>query len=135
MMKRTGMYLRRPCSSKSSHRGADSFHVIQQMAQLVLLGLQIATVLFVRRYLDRNSFDNPQTVAIEADDFLGIIRQEPNFPDTQIDQDLRPNAIVPEVGSEAQPAIGLDGIQAFPLLQLVCLQFAQETDAPSLLAH
>src|SRR6266849_2066946 len=61
-----------------------SFHIIQQMAELVFLGLEIPFVFEIRGDLDRHAFDTAKPIAVQPNDFGGVIRQEANLPDSQI---------------------------------------------------
>ena len=49
--------------------------LIEQMPHLVFLRLQIAAIVLIGRDLDRHALDDAQTVAVHADDLLGIVRQ------------------------------------------------------------
>src|SRR6266436_1877350 len=105
------------------------------MSEFFFLGAQIFAISLVGRNLNRHALDDAQTIAVQANDFLGIVGEESNLPDAQIDEDLSADAVMTQVGAETKPAIGLNGIQAFFLLQAVGLQLAQQADASALLAH
>jgi len=62
-----------------------SIHFLEHMAQLVLLGVEIVLVVLVWRDLDRDPLDDSETVAIKPDHFLGVIGQEPNPPNSQVE--------------------------------------------------
>ena len=52
----------------------------------------------------------------------------------QIRQNLRADAVIPQIGFEAQRDIGFDGVLAF-ILQRIRFDLVDQTDAPSFLAH
>src|ERR1700722_1875061 len=68
-----------------------SLHIVEQMAQLVAFGFQVVTILLVRRDLDGDTFDDPETVAVQADDFFRIVGQKADLPDAEIEEDLGPD--------------------------------------------
>ena len=70
------------------------------MTQLVLLGLQIATILLIGWDLNGYPFNDAQTIALQTNHFLGIVGQKSNLPDAQVNQDLGADAVMPQVGPE-----------------------------------
>ena len=54
---------------------------------------------------------------------------QPHLPDTQVVEDLAGCLVVAVVHGEAEAEVGVDGVEAFVLLQLVRAQFVAESDA------
>src|SRR4051794_10442912 len=93
-----------------------STHLVEQVAELVLLGLQVAAVVEVGRDLDGHALDDAQAVAVDADDLLGVVGEDAQLADAQVVEDLGADAVVPQVGAEAEAVVGLDGVEALLLL-------------------
>ena len=72
------------------------------MPELVALGAEVLPVGLRRRDLDRDALGDVKTVALEADDLLRIVGQEPEVLDPEVDQDLGSDAVVAEIGVEAE---------------------------------
>ena len=66
--------------------------------------------------------------------FLGVVGQQPDLLQAQIDQDLRAESVFAEVHCEAEFLIGFDGVVAF-LLQLVGLDLGRQADAAARPGH
>jgi hypothetical protein len=62
---------------------------LKQVPELGLFRLEIFFVVWIRIGPDRHLLDHFQTVALEAHDLLGIIRQEPELAHAEIKQNLR----------------------------------------------
>ena len=84
----------------------------EQMSELVALRAQILGVLVVRRLHDRYTLVDAQTVALEADHLARIVRDRPNGLEAEVEQDLRADAVVPQIGLEAELLVRLDGVGA-----------------------
>ena len=54
-------------------------------------------------------------------------------PEPEVEEDLRADAVVAEVGREAEAFVGLDGVGT-RVLERVGLELVEEADAPALLA-
>ena len=75
-----------------------------------------------------------EAVAVEADDFLGVVGEEADFAHPEVVEDLGAHAVVAEVGGEAEFFVGLDCIEAF-LLEFVGVNLGGESDAAAFLAE
>ena len=82
------------------------------MAELVALGLEVLAVVLRRRHLDRHPLDDAQLVPGQADHLPGVVRQQADVAHAQVVEDLRPDAEVPQVGGEPEPAVGFDRVIA-----------------------
>src|SRR5438477_8031030 len=71
--------------------------------------------LVVRRRLgsDRQLLDDLQAEPFEADDFLRIVREQPDAAQAEVAQNLRAKAVLAQVGLEAELLVGLDGVESF----------------------
>jgi len=62
---------------------------LEQVSELGLFCLEIFFVVRISIGPDRHLLDHFQTVALEAHNLLRIVRQEPELPHTEIEQNLR----------------------------------------------
>src|SRR5689334_3762825 len=95
-----------------------------EMTKLIPLSFQILFVQLMRFCFKRNTFDDLQAVPMETYDFLRIVGHEPDFPHSQVTQNLRADSIVPEIGTKAKFLVGFDGIEPL-ILELVRLEFVR----------
>src|SRR5207249_3960421 len=108
---------------------------VDEVAELVALGLEIAPVVRVGRRHDRHALDDFEAVAFEAGALGGVVRDQPDLVQVEVGQDLHADAVVAAVGGEAERLVGLDGIEALLLLELVGTHLVAEADATALLPH
>src|SRR5574344_773433 len=106
--------------------------IVEQMPHLVLLCLQIKEVLVVRFYLDGNAFHDLESEPGKAFDLLRIVREEANFAHADIREDLRTDAVAPEIRLDPELAVRLDGVESL-LLQFVSAELIAKSDAASFL--
>ena len=91
--------------------------------------------MFIRHGFDRNDFRDFQAIAFEADDFLRVVREETHLAHAEVEEDLRADAVVAQLGGEAEFFIGFDRIETL-LLKFVGVDFCGQTDAAAfVLAH
>ena len=76
----------------------------------VPLRLQISSINIIRLGFQWDALYYLQAVALQANHFAGIVGQETNLLDAQINQNLGANAVIPKVGRIAQFVIGLNRI-------------------------
>src|SRR6266498_347902 len=91
-----------------------TFYVLHshQMPQLLPLRLQVARVVRIGRDADGHLFDDLEAVAFEADDFLGIVSEEPDGFEAQVDENLRAKAVFAQVRFESKLEVGLDRVES-----------------------
>src|SRR5206468_926039 len=106
---------------------------VDEVAELVALGLEIAPVVRVGRRHDRHALDDFEAVALEAGALGGVVREQPDLVQVEVGQDLHADPVVAAVGGEAEGFVRLDGIEAVLLLELVGAHLVAEADAPALL--
>src|SRR5690606_38023237 len=106
----------------------------QQVAQLVCLRPQVALVVGVGRYLQRDPLGHLEPETGQGRDLTGVVGEQPQPADTQSDEDLSPHAVVPEVGQEAELLVRLDGVGTL-VLKGVRPDLVQQTDATALLTE
>ena len=82
------------------------------MAELVALRAQILGVLVVRRLHDRHALAEAKAVALEADHLARVVRDRPDRFEAEVEEDLRADAVVAEIGLEAELLVRLDGVGA-----------------------
>src|SRR5262245_19599221 len=105
------------------------------MSQLIFLGFQIAGVILVGWDLDGDAFDNAQAVAVQADDLAGVVGEQADVADAQIVENLGADAVVTQIGAEAEAVVGFDSVEPLGLLELVGLELGQEANALAFLTH
>src|SRR5678816_1635714 len=98
----------------------------------MLLRAQILHVRRARLDLDRHSLNHLQSIALDPDDLPGIIRDELDLVQTEIDENLRPDTVVTQVRLEAQFQICLNGIAPL-ILQPIGPDLVEQADAAPLL--
>ena len=86
--------------------------MVEAMAELRFLRLQVAPVFGVGRNLDRDLLDDRQPEALEADDLLRVVRQNADGREAEVGQDLVPDPVVARVGGEAELEVRLDRVEA-----------------------
>src|SRR5262249_13967760 len=106
----------------------------EQVAELISFRSHVPRALAVLRLHDRDPVVNSQAVALDATQFAGVVGDGSNRTQTQVEQDLRADAVVSQVGLEAELLVGLDGVRAV-ILQLVRLELVEETDPAPLLVQ
>ena len=104
------------------------------MPHLRPLGAQVGLVVRVGLDADGHRLDDLEAVAGEADDLLRVVGQQADLPHAEIEEDLRAEAVLAQVGREAELEIGLHRVEAL-LLQLVGVDLRGEADAAPLLPH
>src|SRR6266404_5808931 len=104
------------------------------MTELGLLRLEIFLVMRVRFATNRNLLDHLQAVAFETDDFFRIVGEEAKLPHTKIEQNLRAESIITQIGRQTELRVRFDGIESL-FLQLVGVNFRGEPNAATFLAH
>src|SRR5215210_2796167 len=108
--------------------------MVEPVAELVALGLQVVPVLGIGRRLDRNLLDHTKPEPLEPRDLLRVVREDPDRRQPEVGEDLVPDAPVPRIRWEPELEVRLDGVEA-PLLELVGLELAEQADPASLLGH
>src|SRR5437868_1452247 len=76
---------------------------------------------------DRYALIDSQAVTFEADEFPRIVGDRPNGLQTKIEKNLRANAVVAQVGLEAESFVRFHRIDSL-ILELVRLELVEETD-------
>src|SRR5437867_3388929 len=106
----------------------------KEMPELVALRAQVLPVGFVGRDLDRHALGDVQAVALQPDDVLRVVGEQPEVLHAQIHEDLGADPVVAQIGLEAERCIGLDRV--LPLvLELVGAHLVEQPDALPFLAH
>ena len=85
-------------------------------------------------HLQRYALGDLQPEAPEAHDLGQVVGQKPDTREAEVLEDLGPDAVVAEVGGEAELLVGLDGVHAL-VLEVVGLHLVEEPDAAALLLH
>ena len=81
------------------------------MPHFRFLGFQVLGVVRRGRGANGDLFDNLEIEALQADNFLRIVREQTNAVQTEIDEDLRAKTVFAQIGLEPELLIGLDGIE------------------------
>src|SRR5437899_1663149 len=106
----------------------------QEVPELVALGAEVLPVRLGRGNFDRDTLGDVQPVAFEADDLLGVVGQELQVLDPQVDQDLSSDAVITQIGVESERDVGRNPVLAL-ILELVRAHLVEEPDPTALLPH
>ena len=106
--------------------------VVQHVTELLALGPQVVGVVLGGRVDDRQLVGHPQPVALETDDLLGVVRQQADRGQPQVDEDLGPDSVVAQVRRQPQLQVGVHSVEA-ALLQLVGPQLVEQAYAATFL--
>ena len=79
-----------------------------------------------------HALDDLEPVAVDRDVLGRVVRHQAHLAHAEVAQDLAADAVVADVGREAELLVGRDGVVAL-VLQLVGLQLVDEADAAALL--
>ena len=103
------------------------------MPHLLAFRIQVMLVELARFDHDGDAFVDDEAVAVDADHFHRVVREQAEMFHAEVEQDLRADAVFAEVGRESEADVRLDGVAAF-LLELVRAELVREPDAASFLA-
>ena len=84
--------------------------------------------------LDRHLVGHAQAVALEAHDLLRVVGEQADRAEPEVHEDLGADAVVAQVGGQAELEVGVDGVEAL-LLEPVGAQLVQQADAAALLGE
>src|SRR3712207_3330043 len=118
----------------STPREVPMLDLVEDVVELLALGLEVAVVVAVGLHLKRHALGDLEPEAPEAHHLRQVVGQEPDALEAEVLEDLGPDAVVPEVGGEAELLVGLDGVHAL-VLEVVGLHLVEEPDAAALLLH
>src|SRR5690242_7001115 len=104
----------------------------KQVAELIALRAHVSGTLTVLRLHDRNAVVDAQPIALQANQLARIVRDRSDRANPEIEEDLRPDAIVAKIGLEAELLVRLDRIGA-AILQLVRLELVEQAYTPPFL--
>ena len=71
--------------------------------------------------LDQDLLGDGEPLALEPVDLLRVVRQDPDRAQPEVDEDLRPDAVLAQVGGQAELEVRVDRVEAL-LLELVGAQ-------------
>src|SRR6266516_8177662 len=104
------------------------------MPHLRSFGLKIFGVMRIGFAAYRHLFYHLQPVTFESDNFFGVIGQKTEPADSEIEKDLRAEAVIAQIAWVTKPGICLHRVETF-LLQFVSVNFCSEPDTAPFLAH
>ncbi len=105
------------------------------MSHAVSLGFEVSLIVFVGSGLDGDILYDFQSVGLQSDTFYGVVCHQAHFVYTEMAQHLCSAAIVALVGFESEVSVGIDGVVALLLLELVGGNLVHQSDAAALLLH
>src|SRR3954453_20248491 len=122
------------CSSSAIGILVAQILVMQLVAQLRSLRLEVAAILRVRRNLDRHLLDDAEAEPLDSGHLLRVVRQDADRAESEVGENLASDAVLAKIRGEAELEVGLHGVEP-GLLQLVGLALVQEADPAPLLRH
>src|SRR6266481_1958671 len=90
-------------------------NALEQVPELRLFCLEIFFVVRIGFGPDRHLLDHFQTVALEPDNFLRVICEEPELSHAQIEKNLCAEPVIAKVSWVSQFRVGLYGVESFLL--------------------
>src|SRR5436309_3031447 len=82
----------------------------EEMPELVALRAQVLPVRIGRGNLDRHALGDVQAVALEPDDLLRVVGEEPEVLHPEVHENLGADPVITQVRLEAQRGVGLDRV-------------------------
>ena len=117
------------------HMGCEGVDLnLDEVPHFGFFGLEVFFVVGIGFREDGNLFNDFKAVAVEPDDFFGIVGKKANFSEAEIGEDLGADAVFAEVGVVAEFEVGVDGVITL-FLEFVGADFGGEADAAAFLAH
>src|SRR4026209_1380414 len=102
------------------------------MSRTLDLGHHVRAVVAIERTEERLAIRYVDSAIPQRPNFLRVIGQELDALDPKVPQYLDSGVVATFIGTEAQRAIGVNGVQAF-LLQQIRSKLVAQTDTPTLL--
>src|SRR6185503_16894513 len=90
-------------------------NLFENVPSFFLFGRQIPDIPRVRLNLDRYSLDHFQPVAFDANDLSRVIRNQLDLMQAEIRENLGTDAVIPQIGLEAELEIRLHRVAALIL--------------------
>src|SRR5690348_4168567 len=98
-----------------------SISVRKKVAELVALHREVVAVLGGRFGMERLAPGDGEAVPVEPHQLARVVGHHPDGREAEVAEDLRPDAVVPEVRGEPELGVRLDGVGA-PVLDGVRLE-------------
>ena len=129
-------WLSRSAPPPGQHRSGTLAHagLAHHVAELVLLGLQVAGVVLAGIHHQGHPIHHLQAIATEAGDLAGVVGDQAQAMHPQLAEDLGSHAVVAQIGREAEALVGLHRVKA-AILQGIGLELVDQANAASLLAE
>ena len=108
--------------------------VMERVAHALGLRAQVVGVLGIGHVLDGDLGGHRQPVPLQAADLLRVVGEDLDRGQPEVDEDLRADAVVPQVGGQPEAQVGIHGVEAV-LLEAVGAQLVEQPDAASLLGE
>src|SRR5579872_574924 len=110
------------------------FVEVDEVAELVALGLQIRSVELIAIHDQRDASSHLQPVSLKSHDLARIVRDDLHLSNAEIVEDLRTDAIVALVDGQAKPFVGFSRVGAL-VLQFVRAELVGEPDTAAFLVQ
>lgn len=104
------------------------------MSHAVLLGVEIALVIFVRANLDWYVLNDFESVAFESDAFYRIVCEQTNLANSEFTEYLSPYSIVAFVRVETKIYVCIHGVKSF-FLEFISSNLVHKTYASTFLVE
>ena len=108
--------------------------ILQEMPKPGFFGRQVLGIVRVGIHPDGKLLDNFQAVPLQSNHLLWVIGEQSDGLQSQVNQYLRADTIIPEVHRKTELEIGIDGIQSV-FLQFIGPYLVGQTDASPFLPH
>src|SRR5438105_10794749 len=111
----------------------DVIEPLQQESHAVALGAQVADVLGVGHGLQRDPLDDLEPESFQAAVLARVVGHQAHRGDAQVDEDLRPDAVLAAVDRQPEAQVRVDGVVTL-VLERVGAQLVGDADAAALVA-
>src|SRR2546423_15702198 len=81
------------------------FRHLKRVPHFRPLRFEVTRVMRVRLASNRDLLDHLNSVPFQADDFLGIVCQEPELANAEIEKDLRAESVIAQIAREAEARV------------------------------
>ena len=106
----------------------------QDMTHFIFLCFQVKFVELLRYHFNGNPFRNFYTEAFKTVNLFGIVREQAEFPGTQVLEDLRANPVFTQIRGEAELFVRFYRVVA-PILERIGLELVDQADTAPFLTH
>ena len=84
---------------------------VQLVSHFLFFNVEIVLVVFVRLHDDGHAIGDGDAITGETDAFCGVVGNQADAGESEVNQNLCTHAVITQVGSKAQANVRLNGIK------------------------